>query len=929
MNNKFTLRLGGFIAAFLLSFVSLNKAQAQTYCTPVYGSVACIAGMTLTNVTLAGESVTLNNTTTCSANGYGDYTAMNKPNLMQGQSYSISVSTTYAIPDYCNVRIWIDYNNDGTFSSSEEIASSNGNGIALSGTSTYSFTVPFSAAIGAHRMRVRLVYAGAAAIDPCTLENFGEAEDYQIEVISSASACSGQPSAGVISGLDTVSVCTNANLNLVVTGATDASGMTYQWQERVPAGTGNWTNITGATSFTLNRSGATLPNSSQYRFVVNCTNGNLKDTSNVIAAIINQVATECYCIPEGTNATRYINDFSTSNGVTNISNLTTGFSPNGYGNFTSKIVEQYIGQDFNFSTNFKGGNYGFKVWVDWNQDGVFDTSEVAYQSTSFDSTLLGTVSIPSTALLGATRMRIGITTMSLAGPATPCETNYSFGEFEDYSVVVLSQLPCTGTPDAGTLPTTVAVCSGQSFNLIATGATSSVSVSGLVGQWQFRLPAGTGVWEDVIGATTPSESMLMPGSPIDIRFIYSCGSNSDTSNLMTTTINPANECYCIPEGNNPNRYVDSFSTTLGIQNITNLNSGFSANGFEIFTADTAIQQRGHTIQFSASIHGGTAGVKVWVDWNRDGSFNGPSELVYQSSGHATTHTGTITVPHFAVEGPTRIRIGSNWSVSSGPATPCETNYTQGEYEDYIFKIEACDAPFLSLTQDTLICEGTSLTLSTGNTDSGIATLWSESSTSESIIVNTGGAYYVKVSDIYGCSNYDTVIVSIDPLPSADNIAVTWLADGSNSFAAVGVQNSDTYLWNFGDGQTSQDANPNHTFANDGNYQITLIITNDCGDDTLTTTINYTTGINHLKLGKDQFQVYPNPARDHLTFQNSSDYKMSTITVYNMLGQKVFQGNAQSATQHKLNVGAYASGIYTAYISFEGGKGMTQQFEVLR
>src|SRR5690606_30938094 len=118
---------------------------------------------------LAGETVSLNNSGLCSANGYGDYTNLNHPDLIQGQSYSISVSTGYAIPDFCNVRIWIDYNNDGTFSNSEEIASTNGNGLSVSGTSTFTFTVPFSATAGLHRMRARLVYAGSTSIDPCTL----------------------------------------------------------------------------------------------------------------------------------------------------------------------------------------------------------------------------------------------------------------------------------------------------------------------------------------------------------------------------------------------------------------------------------------------------------------------------------------------------------------------------------------------------------------------------------------------------------------------------------------------------------------------------------------------------------------------------------------------------------------------------------------
>lgn len=929
MNNRFTLIFSGLLIGILLSIGGVKKVKAQSYCTPVYGPVACIAGMDISNLTLAGATVTLNNTALCSANGYGDYTNLNHPDLIQGQFYSISVSTSYAIPDFCNVRIWIDYNNDGTFSNSEEIATTNGNGLALTGTSTFSFTVPFSATAGMRRMRARLVYAGAGAIDPCTIENFGEAEDYQIEIVSASTGCSGQPTAGNIMGPSTVSVCANADLTLIDTGATDAGGMIYQWQQRAPAGSGTWTNISGATGFTLNIVGSTLPASSEYRFIATCSNSSLSDTSNTVVATLNQVPTACYCIPEATNSTRYIDSFSTSNAAQNVVNNGSGFSVNGYGDFSSDSVQQYIGQDFDFSAVFKGGNYGIKVWVDWNQDGIFDTSEVAFQSTSFSNALLGTVNIPSTALLGATRIRVGISSMLLSGPVAPCETNYAFGEFEDYTLVVLDQTPCSATPNAGTIPNTAAVCSGGSFHLEAIGATSPVSVSGLVGQWQFRSPAGTGVWTDVAGATLPSTTVLMPGAPVDVRFIYSCGSNSDTSNIMTTTIIPTSECYCVPEGINPNRFVNNFSTTLGIQNISNSNSGFSANGYEVFTVDTLIQKRGHPVQFNTDIKGGNAGIKIWVDWNQDGEFNGPDELVHQSTSLDTNHTGNFTIPHTSVGGVTRMRIGTNRSNSIGPATPCETNYDKGEFEDYIVYVQACDTPLVNLGSDTTICEGVSLTLYPGNTDSGISKLWNDFSTAASLVVNDAGTYSVKVFDFYGCANYDTIIVSVSPIPSADSIAVTWIGNDAYNFSASGVQNASTYHWDFGDGATSTGIAPNHTFANTGTYEVSLIITNDCGSDTLSTAITYTTGINQIKLGKEKFQVYPNPTRDHLTLKNSSDYKMSSVTIYNVLGQSVYMDQAQTPVQHQLNVGNFSSGIYTIWVTFEEGRWMSKQFEVVK
>lgn len=46
----------------------------------------------------------------------------------------------------------------------------------------------------------------------------------------------------------------------------------------------------------------------------------------------------------------------------------------------------------------------------------------------------------------------------------------------------------------------------------------------------------------------------------------------------------------------------------------------------------------------------------------------------------------------------------------------------------------------------------------------------------------------------------------------------------------------TYHWNFGDGDTSNLANPTHTYHSDGTYTVTLITTSACGSDTVTQSV---------------------------------------------------------------------------------------------
>ena len=56
----------------------------------------------------------------------------------------------------------------------------------------------------------------------------------------------------------------------------------------------------------------------------------------------------------------------------------------------------------------------------------------------------------------------------------------------------------------------------------------------------------------------------------------------------------------------------------------------------------------------------------------------------------------------------------------------------------------------------------------------------------------------------------------------------------------------TYAWNFGDGNTSSQANPSHAFVNAGTYNVTLTVTdNDGATDSAATTATITSPVNQL------------------------------------------------------------------------------------
>jgi len=148
-------------------------------CTP---SVTGACDEYIQNVTLN----TINNTTACTAGGYAAY--LNTiTNLAKGTQYTATITSAIGSnigQAYTSdeIAIWIDYNNDLTFSLSERV----GYVLVAQGWSNeFTFTVPTSAVTGAVRMRVRISYAGAqggAPIDPCAVATYGETEDYRVNI---------------------------------------------------------------------------------------------------------------------------------------------------------------------------------------------------------------------------------------------------------------------------------------------------------------------------------------------------------------------------------------------------------------------------------------------------------------------------------------------------------------------------------------------------------------------------------------------------------------------------------------------------------------------------------------------------------------------------------------------------------------------------
>ncbi|MCC6654399.1 MAG: hypothetical protein IT231_04455, partial [Flavobacteriales bacterium] len=152
------------------SQLQVNVPGPGSYCNSNFTSVTYEF---LTNVTFGG----INNTSAGNAGGPVDYTAQ-VASVTAGTSYNLDVTMDPDALDY--IYAFFDWNQNGVLNDVGEaftvVASSN-----VAGPHTISIPVPANATNGNTRMRVMVDYSNSTP-NPCRIANFGEAEDYTVNV---------------------------------------------------------------------------------------------------------------------------------------------------------------------------------------------------------------------------------------------------------------------------------------------------------------------------------------------------------------------------------------------------------------------------------------------------------------------------------------------------------------------------------------------------------------------------------------------------------------------------------------------------------------------------------------------------------------------------------------------------------------------------
>ena len=182
-----------------------------------------------------------------------------------------------------------------------------------------------------------------------------------------------------------------------------------------------------------------------------------------------------------------------------------------------------------------------------------------------------------------------------------------------------------------------------------------------------------------------------------------------------------------------------------------------------------------------------------------------------------------------------------------------------------------------------------------------------------VVYGTPGTFSVvlRVTNAWG----ENIVVRTDyiTVQSFPTVQFSHSANGLTAAFTNTSQNASTFLWNFGDGSTSNEANPTHTYDAPGTYTVSLTATNECGASTIEKTVVLSGVRTSEPSWVSNFQLFPNPSTGSFRVQLSGkESGEMAFILYNELGQLIKRDETvfySGYLNHELHYPDLAPGFY--------------------
>jgi hypothetical protein len=249
--------------------------------------------------------------------------------------------------------------------------------------------------------------------------------------------CEGTPNPGnTISSVS--SVCPTQNFTLSLENATAGAGVTYQWESADDVDfTVNPENLGTNSTQTAN-----ISSSKYFRCLVTCTNSSESAYSTPVLVTATSFL-ECYCIPpvpsygcDGDNVVSVV--------LGTLNDVGQTCTPVYQDRSAAQNAIPYLIQGYSYEMSVgvgSGGNEYVGVWIDFDQNGIFEADEFFALGNGNDVIITNNISIPDDALIGETKMRVRSKYGSAFDGTDACG-GVNYGSTRDYLVNIAVPPTC-------------------------------------------------------------------------------------------------------------------------------------------------------------------------------------------------------------------------------------------------------------------------------------------------------------------------------------------------------------------------------------------------------------------------------------------------------------------------------------------------------
>ena len=180
-----------------------------------------------------------------------------------------------------------------------------------------------------------------------------------------------------------------------------------------------------------------------------------------------------------------------------------------------------------------------------------------------------------------------------------------------------------------------------------------------------------------------------------------------------------------------------------------------------------------------------------------------------------------------------------------------------------------------------------------------------------------GVFTVEVNTVGSCDEAVQTFTFTSPtLVSAFTAPATTNVGSAVTFTNTSA-NATNYSWDFGDGSTASQQNPNYTYNNAGTYTVTLYAINTVCNDTNTSTqvvvVDAALGIKQGIAGSGNIFISRDVTGNYLQFNYPAQTKVN-ITVYNVLGQTLLSNAGLNVVTDKIYLNLNDSKNQVLYVT---------------